>query len=234
MAETKKERWYREVKEYWDESLFKCADMVQSHYTTSRIDIKETFVFLSELYDSNPFSNNDDNTADEKIEFKLRKDCVLDAGSGTGRLTRKFNKYFQTIDVLDQSSKYVKTAWNSIGDEFRGLCFEGDIQDFVPIKDRYGLIWVQYVLGHLYDEEDLLRFLFNFRNGLSQDSLMVIKEKCSYEGYYCLKKHCYIFRPAFYYKGLFLRAGFAMYKEQIYNTREHVVRTFALKKVSLF
>ena len=57
---------------------------------TADIDIKESLVFLKNNFD---------------LESKCNK-RVIDVGGGIGRVSKELlNKYFQEIDLLDQSEK---------------------------------------------------------------------------------------------------------------------------------
>jgi ubiquinone/menaquinone biosynthesis C-methylase UbiE len=57
---------------------------------TADIDIKESLVFLKNNFD---------------LESKRNK-RVIDVGGGIGRVSKELlNKYFQEIDLLDQSEK---------------------------------------------------------------------------------------------------------------------------------
>lgn len=49
------------------------------------------------------------------------------------------------------------------------------LQDFTPEPGRYDVIWCQWVLGHLTDE-DFLAFFRRCKLGLAQNGIIVVKE----------------------------------------------------------
>ena len=75
------------------------------------------------------------------------------------------------------NQEFLNEAPNHIGEQAsrveRYICC--GLQDFTPEVGRYDVIWCQWVLGHLKDD-DLVCFLQRAKAGLASDGIIVIKE----------------------------------------------------------
>lgn len=54
------------------------------------------------------------------------------------------------------------------------------LQDFSPKEKYYDVIWVQWVTGHLTDD-DFVSFLIRCKNGLRGNGMIFVKDNLSYE-----------------------------------------------------
>ncbi|VDM39936.1 unnamed protein product [Toxocara canis] len=81
---------------------------------------------------------------------------AIDCGCGIGRVTKHLLlPLFKTVDMVDVTKNF--------------------IADFEPQEHYYDLIWVQWVTGHLTDE-DFERFFRRCREGLREGGCIVLKE----------------------------------------------------------
>ncbi|PVD22007.1 hypothetical protein C0Q70_17810 [Pomacea canaliculata] len=103
---------------------------------------------------------------------------ALDCGAGIGRITKRLLlPLFETVDMVEQSQSFIDAAPQFIGHDAerveRFLCC--GLQDFVPENGRYDVIWAQWVLSHLRDD-DLVSFLQRCRTGLAPNGVIIVKE----------------------------------------------------------
>ncbi|XP_037074209.1 N-terminal Xaa-Pro-Lys N-methyltransferase 1-A-like [Pollicipes pollicipes] len=102
---------------------------------------------------------------------------ALDCGAGIGRVTRLLlSRRFHTVDAVEQCPKFVEAARETLRDnEHVGQLICAGLQEFSPEENSYDVIWCQWVLGHLTDE-DLVQFFVGCRRGLRADGVIVVKE----------------------------------------------------------
>lgn len=87
---------------------------------------------------------------------------------------------FETVDMVELNQSFLDSAREFIGEHSsrvdRLICL--GLQDFTPDEGRYDVIWVQWVLGHLTDD-DLVNFFKRCKKGLAPDGIIVVKENVS-------------------------------------------------------
>ena len=108
---------------------------------------------------------------------------AVDCGAGIGRITKNLlTKLFAQTDLVDPIESFNKTVLE--GEYLRaergagkiGQVFTMGLQQFVPEKGKYSVIWNQWCLGHLTDE-DLVEYFCRCREGLVPDGgFIVVKE----------------------------------------------------------
>lgn len=112
-------------------------------------------------------------------EWGLGKCC--DCGAGIGRVTRDvLMGFFEKIDLVEQCPQFVEVGVDLCNkarpNSVTGFCL--GLQDFAPAPASYDLIWVQWVTGHLRDD-DYVSFLQRCMVGLSECGVLVIKDNAS-------------------------------------------------------
>lgn len=103
---------------------------------------------------------------------------ALDCGAGIGRITKLLLcRLFDSVDMVELNEDFLKQAKTYLGSQAdkvdRLMCC--GLQDFTPDEGRYDLIWCQWVLGHLTDD-DLVNFFQRCQKGLAPNGLIVVKE----------------------------------------------------------
>ena len=92
--------------------------------------------------------------------------------------------HFECVDLVEQDAHFAERArtYCSEVDEGQtdlsqrlGEIYNMGLQQFTPVKQKYDLIWSQWVLGHLTDA-DLLSFFKRIRSGLTAKGFFVIKD----------------------------------------------------------
>lgn len=89
---------------------------------------------------------------------------ALDCGAGIGRITKfLLCNLFDRVDMVEQNPQFLDTAKEYLGpslvEKKVGQMFPVGLQDFQPDVGKYDVIWVQWVLGHLTDQDFVQFFL---------------------------------------------------------------------------
>ncbi|KAF6159281.1 hypothetical protein GIB67_032052 [Kingdonia uniflora] len=96
--------------------------------------------------------------ASENLQSALIRDC----GSGIGRVTKNLLvRYFSEVDLVEPVSHFLEAARESltcmdctISDNHKAANFYCvPLQEFTPEKGRYDVIWVQWCIGQLSDDD---------------------------------------------------------------------------------
>ncbi|GFP95923.1 alpha n-terminal protein methyltransferase 1 [Phtheirospermum japonicum] len=152
----KKSQWYSQGVGYW-EGVEATVDGVLGGYGhVNKPDIEGSEAFLkSILAEKFPDAG------------KGRHLVALDCGSGIGRITKNLLiRYFNEVDLLEPVSHFLETARSNLAaenptavDEHRAVNFFcHPLQEFTPEAGRYDIIWVQWCIGHLSDDDFLSFF----------------------------------------------------------------------------
>lgn len=98
---------------------------------------------------------------------------------GIGRVSKGllFPLGFTICDLVEPSQRLLSHAPDYIGQEYASRCryFCTGLQDFTPQPDKYNIIFIQWVVGYLTDE-DLVAFLKRCAVGLRKGGVIVIKD----------------------------------------------------------
>lgn len=158
----KSPNFYRNAQTYWSKIEPSVDGMLGGLSAISSTDIKGSLQFLNDLF---------------KMKPSPQTQRALDCGAGIGRITKNvLINYFQTVDLVEQDENFVQKA-----NEYLSSCGQigrihrMGLQDFTPIERTYDVIWCQWVLGHLTDD-DLCAFLKRCCTGLTPNGCIVIKE----------------------------------------------------------
>ncbi|XP_053674872.1 N-terminal Xaa-Pro-Lys N-methyltransferase 1 [Anopheles nili] len=155
--------YYNNAKKYWSNVSPTVDGMLGGFGSISFIDIRGSEQFLKHIYKqkSNPGSRR-----------------ALDCGAGIGRISKNLLlPMFEQVDLVEQDEIFCQTARIELADfgSKLGTVFNAGLQDFTPEEDRYDIIWIQWVLGHLTDE-DVVQFFTRCAKGLARGGMIVIKD----------------------------------------------------------
>ena len=118
--------------------------------------------------------------------------------------------------MVELNQNFLDAAPKFIGEDSRKIerfiC--SGLQDFKPEESRYNIIWCQWVLGHLTDD-DLVDFFKRCRKGLTKDGILIIKENvtCASEREFDELDSSYT-RSKDTFIDLILKSGLTILKEQ--------------------
>lgn len=85
---------------------------------------------------------------------------ALDCGAGIGRITKYLLiPSFKKVDVIEPDEKFINAIEDFVGEKKNQVesLYKVSLQEFIPEK-KYDVIWNQWVLGYLTDE-DLVLYL---------------------------------------------------------------------------
>ncbi|XP_035790611.1 alpha N-terminal protein methyltransferase 1-like [Anopheles albimanus] len=193
--------YYKNARKYWSNISPTVDGMLGGFGSISFIDIRGSEQFLRHLYRLKPAPG---------------RQRALDCGAGIGRITRGLLvPFFEQVDLVEQDEHFCQTARASLEDcgHKIGTVYNEGLQNFVPQR-HYDIIWVQWVLGHLTDE-DLVQFFSRCANGLARGGMIVIKENfTSNDEVIADETDSSVTRPLAVMKALLKRGNLRVVKEQ--------------------
>ncbi|XP_065163442.1 N-terminal Xaa-Pro-Lys N-methyltransferase 1-A [Atheta coriaria] len=195
------EDFYKNAKDYWSHLPPTENTVLGGYGHISQIDIQGSRNFLHQIY-----------TTDKQ----LTKDRALDCGAGIGRITRcLLTSFFQKVDLVEQNAEFLKEAKVELVNhtERIGEYYAVGLQDFQP-EHKYDVIWCQWVLGHLIDE-DLVKFFNRCKASLTEKGFLVVKENMSSSANIEMDStDSSITRSYSHFMDIFKQAGLKCFKKQ--------------------
>ncbi len=164
---------------------------------------------------------------------------ALDVAAGVGRVTDAvLLRVCDTVDLLEGAQPLLDAAKEKLaphGDRV-GEYICAPMQDFAPAAGRYNLIWLQWCVGCLADD-DLVAFLGRCRAALAPGGLIVVKDNVQEEEesdtYLVDDDDNSVMRTREYFeKMLTERCGFEIVvqaRARLKCSELHPVRTYALR-----
>ncbi|XP_059667613.1 alpha N-terminal protein methyltransferase 1 isoform X2 [Cornus florida] len=214
----KKSEWYREGVGYWEGVEASVDGVLGGFGHVNEPDIKGSEVFLNTLF------------AERFDGGRNRHLVALDCGSGIGRVSKNLLiRYFNEVDVLEPVSHFLEAARENlapenlmVSDMHKAANFYCvPLQEFTPNAGRYDVIWVQWCIGHLADD-DFVSFFNRAKGGLKPGGFFILKENIARSGFILDKEDRSITRSDLYFKELFNRCGLHVYKSKyIVEVKRH-------------
>nr|CAG4642080.1 EOG090X0EJQ [Eurycercus lamellatus] len=214
--------FYTDAAQYWASVPPTVDGMLGGLSKISDIDLKGSQRFLNSIY---------------QLVQCPGKERALDGGAGIGRVTQGFlMKNFPVVDLVEQDKGFIEEAKRALAStNHRGEFFHSGLQNFTPKQEMYDIIWVQWVLGHLTDE-DLVNFLKRCQSGLKPNGFIVIKENLTSSGEVEMDHtDSSVTRPRGHIIDLIQKSGCRLVKEQKqqrFPTDLYEVRMFAFQPAS--
>lgn len=194
--------FYVNGKDYWAKVPATVDGMLGGFTHISSIDIQTSKRFLM------PFLNGK--------KAKTGHTHALDCGAGIGRVTKHLLSHiFDKVDMLEQNPAFLEESQSYLGDQRSKVdqLLSFGLQDFLPEKQKYDVIWVQWVFSHI-PEDGVCRFLRNCKTGLKANGLLIVKENLSGSGEVEQDDtDCTITRPGRVIRDMIRKAGFVISKE---------------------
>jgi len=161
------EKFYDDAKEHWQSIPATVDGMLGGLSQISSTDIGGSRKFLSQFI--------------KGPKAKTGTHRALDCGAGIGRITKRLLlPLFETVDMVELTQSFLDEARKYVGEDAkridRMIC--SGLQQFTPEPGYYDVIWCQWVLGQLTDD-DLLAFFFRCKQGLTENGLLILKENIS-------------------------------------------------------
>lgn len=104
----------------------------------------------------------------------------VDIGAGIGRVTRDFlSKRCEVVDLLEPVKPFVDQMQTELSELIKenkiGQIYNVGMQEWTPETDKYWIIWCQWCVGHLPDNE-LISFFQRCVKGLQPNGTIIVKE----------------------------------------------------------
>merc|ERR1712168_100848 len=160
--------FYQKGKSYWDNIPATVDGMLGGFGSISSTDIAGSSKFLASVV--------------KELNIDLEYKRALDCGAGIGRITKNFLcKKFDIVDMVESNSEFLDRARDYIGEDEKKvdqlIC--SGLEDFIPEPKLYNVIWCQWVLGHLQDE-DLILFFKRCKEGITENGIFFVKENITH------------------------------------------------------
>jgi protein N-terminal methyltransferase len=153
---------------------------------------------------------------------------AVDCGAGIGRITKNLlTKLFSKTDLVEPIESFTKDVLE--GEFLReereegkiGQIFQLGLEQFIPEKGKYSVIWNQWCLGHLTDK-DLVEYLKRCKEGLvPEGGVIIVKENLTYGVDNYDKLDSSFTRTEKTFKAIFARAGLKI----IHSTEQHGIQS---------
>lgn len=160
--------FYTNAAAYWEKVPPTVNGVLGGFERISSTDIKGSDSFLKQIF---------------KLKDPPGHGRAVDCGAGIGRITKHLlQRHFGKVDLVEQCTQFLDTAKENfklskkIGEYY---CI--GLQNFLPIPKHYDVIWCQWVLGHLNDD-DLEAFFRRLIDSLKPNGVIVVKENFSGSG----------------------------------------------------
>lgn len=157
-----KEAFYTDAKKYWSTIEPTVDGMLGGFERLNAADVRGSRDYLHSMF---------------RIKPAPRRRVALDCGAGIGRVTKRvLIPEYDQVDAVEQDKKFADKIYEFVGKSPKlGQVFNQGLQEFTPDEGKYDLIWTQWVLGHLTND-DLIAFFKRCIKGLSKNGIIIIKE----------------------------------------------------------
>uniref|UniRef100_A0A7G3ABA0 Alpha N-terminal protein methyltransferase 1 n=1 Tax=Lutzomyia longipalpis TaxID=7200 RepID=A0A7G3ABA0_LUTLO len=159
------EEFYEKAKKYWETVSPTIDGILGGFAEVSPRDIQSSAQLLTAIF---------------RLKPRPGRSRALDCGAGIGRVTKHLlMRFFEKVDLVEQCPQFATQIPEYVGDtKHLGEIYTQGLQDFTPEEGKYDVIWTQWVLGHLTDD-DLVAFWRRCISGLAKGGVIVMKENTS-------------------------------------------------------
>ncbi|KAK9812918.1 hypothetical protein WJX72_005771 [[Myrmecia] bisecta] len=227
----KENGWYKAAVQYWDKQEASYNGVLGGFGHVSDADITESQKFLKKAF-AKPLL---------EASSGKRRLVALDCGAGVGRVSEQLLlHHFHEVDLLEPSGHLLETARKKLcgggpkpfPSSHHAVNFmQMGLQEFAPTEPRYDVLWIQWSLLYLTDD-DAVALFERSRAGLKPDGIIVVKENICKSGFVVDKEDSSLTRSNAYMLKLFEWSNLTL----LYNTAQRnfpknlfQVRMYALK-----
>ncbi len=171
--------WYARGIEYWDDVDASVDGVLGGFAHVSAPDARDNAKLLKDARAASASRDDGERTA------------ALDCGAGIGRVTSTFLiEHFDEVDLVEPCAHFLNAAKADAAvtgdgreDGHRAVGFFAQpLETFTPECGRYDVVWIQWCIGHLTDE-DLVAFFIRCKAGLKEGGFIVMKENNANVGF---------------------------------------------------
>jgi len=152
--------WYKKREEHWNKMEPNLSSVLGGFEKSQLPDVKCSCELLNGLISTK----------------QLNHHSCLDCAAGVGRVTEYvLCNYFQEIDLFEKNKSFIeKCRIKFTGNDKIKNIYISSLEKF-EFKKKYDLIWVQWCLENLEDE-DLGPFLKKCYDNLNNNGIIIVKE----------------------------------------------------------
>ncbi|XP_065902108.1 N-terminal Xaa-Pro-Lys N-methyltransferase 1-like [Dysidea avara] len=165
-TEQERHQWYSNAAKYWEAVPATINGMLGGFADLTTRDVTASLDFLR------PFLSVVGGGGTVGTSY------ALDCGSGIGRVSKQLLlPIFSKVDLVEQNGSFLEQAPEYLGEYSVkvGQYYAEGLQTFTPEAGRYDVIWCQWVLAHLTDD-DLVAFFNRCKTGLKLGGMIFVKE----------------------------------------------------------
>lgn len=221
--------WYNKAVAYWDSQEASVNGVLGGYGHVSDDDITESRKFLYKALG--------------KTGHAVLGQCAADCGAGVGRVSQNLLlHHFVEVDVIEPSHHYIEKARQELSGSSSSMSwpsqhkaaefYEVGLEKWTPVSQRYDVIWVQWALLYLTDD-DAIAFFDRCKSGLRPGGIVVVKENiCKHTEFVVDKEDSSLTRSNKYMLQLFAKSQMTV----LYNVLQRnfpkelfPVRMYAIK-----
>jgi galactose mutarotase-like enzyme len=181
--------WYERAASYYDENCPTTIDGVLGGFASiTELDIQGSVEFIQDLELIRPEITNWTMKAHKNpaMSSNGQKRRACECGAGIGRVSNGILLKLGGIeqcDLIESSATLLDAAPDYLGNTVAAKCrfFCTGLQDWQPSPNTYSIIWIQWVLSYLTDD-DIIRFFRRCGESLVDDGLIILKENMCADG----------------------------------------------------
>lgn len=168
-------RFYETAVSYWDKQEATVDGVLGGFGHVSSTDLNDSYKLLQKVLGDRM----------KDAEAGRTRLVALDCGSGVGRISKELLlPLCAEVDLIEPSAHLLKAAKDDLtgpgpkpypADHTAERFYQVGIQDFMPMADRYDIIWVQWCLMYLSDL-DVISWLNRCASTIRAGGIIVIKE----------------------------------------------------------
>jgi ribosome biogenesis GTPase A len=156
--------WYGKAAAYWDEIDATVDGVLGGFGDMTGVDLRDSHAFFARQ-----------GRICEKGAVRPGT-LACDCGAGIGRVSEGLLlDYCEKVDIVEQCQKYTDAAREYVGMENIRNVYTQGLQDFMPEEGIYDIVWIQWVIGHLGDE-DFIEFFQRCVASLKPGGFLGMKE----------------------------------------------------------
>eukprot|EP00747_Dinoflagellata_sp_TGD_P168866 gnl/TRDRNA2_/TRDRNA2_196291_c0_seq1.p1 gnl/TRDRNA2_/TRDRNA2_196291_c0~~gnl/TRDRNA2_/TRDRNA2_196291_c0_seq1.p1 ORF type:complete len:250 (+),score=45.62 gnl/TRDRNA2_/TRDRNA2_196291_c0_seq1:135-884(+) len=221
-TDSARKNWYAKAVSYWEGQAASLDGVLGGYAETHGPDLRESKRFLELI---------------KKGSRPPNWGRVLDCGAGIGRVARGLLlNFFQRVDLVEPNQKLLSQARVELTDPRVEQFILSTLQNFSPECGGYDVIWAQWVLLYLPDD-DLIAFFKRCQTGLGANGMIVVKENVVLEGNWVIdREDNSISRTDDQYKAVFRKAGLQVVHEMrqsCWPTDLIPVKMYALRQAEI-
>jgi protein N-terminal methyltransferase len=177
--------WYERAASYYEENCPTTIDGVLGGFASiTELDIQGSINFIQEVEVIRPeitsWTKGTHKNPALTTGSNEQKRRACECGAGIGRVSNGILLKLGGIercDLIESSATLLDAAPDYLGNTVAAKCrfFCTGLQDWQPTPKTYSIIWIQWVLSYLTDD-DIVRFFRRCGEGLVDDGLIILKE----------------------------------------------------------